>query len=418
MQLGKLSGLEKEKIEEELQQKLEFIKKCQEILADHTKVLDIVKTESLNLRDRFADDRKTEITTVSGDVDIEDLIPEEQVVLTKTQNGYIKRMPCDEYAVQNRGGRGIRGMMTRDDDIVSNMFICSSHDNVFLLSNLGRVYKLKAYEIPEGSRTSKGMNMINILPLMEGENIYGIMPCNDIDENHFITMVTKKGTIKRSSLDNYKNIRKTGIIALTLDEGDELAFSAITEGNSSLLISTKNGMSIRFDENDVRPMGRTARGVRAIKLKDGDEVVAMTVCDDNTTVLTITQTGFGRKSHISNYRLQSRGGKGITNYHCERYGKVASVIAVTDDDDVIMIASDGVIIRVSVAQISTFSRPAKGVCVKKVNDGVYILSASVAEHDEEEITEVPELPDADAGVADDINPEEEREEAENSSKEE
>ncbi len=396
MQLGKLAGLEKQKIEEELEEKRAFIKQCEEILADHRKVLDIIKTDSLNLRDKFGDDRRTEITAVSGEVDIEDLIPREQVVLTKTQNGYIKRMPSDEYEVQNRGGRGIRGMTTREDDIVESMFICSSHDNVLMLSNFGRVYKLKAYEIPEGSRTSKGMNLVNILPLMEGEKICGILPCNEMDENHYLVVVTKNGTIKRTSLDNYLNIRKTGIIAISLEEDDRMAFAAITNGENELIIATKKGMAIHFDENDARPMGRSAHGVRAIKLREGDEVVAMSICDENTVLLTVTETGYGRKSNIADYRLQSRGGKGITNYRTEKYGDVAAVLAVNDEQDIIMIASDGVIIRVPAAQISTFARPAKGVRVKKVTEGVVILSAVVSEHDENEITDLPEAADVDA----------------------
>ncbi len=401
MQLGKLAGLEKQKIEDELKEKLDFIKECEDILSNHARVLDIVKTDSLNLRDKFGDERRTEITAVSGEVDIEDLIPREQVVLTKTQNGYIKRMPSDEYEVQNRGGRGIRGMTTREDDIVESMFICSSHDNVLMLSTLGRVYKLKAYEIPEGSRTSKGMNIVNILPLMENEKICGILPCNEMDENHYLVVVTKNGTIKRTSLDNYLNIRKTGIIAISLEEGDMMAFAAITNGDNELIIATKKGMAIHFNENDARPMGRSAHGVRAIKLREGDEVVAMSVCNEETVLLTVTETGYGRKSNISDYRLQSRSGKGITNYRTEKYGDVAAVLEVTDNDDIIMIASDGVIIRVPVAQISTFSRPAKGVRVKKVPDGVKILSVVVSEHNDDEITDVPEAADADAGTATD-----------------
>ena len=396
MQLGKLAGLEKQKIEDELKEKLDFIKECEDILSNHARVLDIVKTDSLNLRDKFGDDRRTEITAVSGEVDIEDLIPREQVVLTKTQNGYIKRMPSDEYEVQNRGGRGIRGMTTREDDIVESMFICSSHDNVLMLSTLGRVYKLKAYEIPEGSRTSKGMNIVNILPLMENEKICGILPCNEMDENHYLVVVTKNGTIKRTSLDNYLNIRKTGIIAISLEEGDMMAFAAITNGSNELIIATKKGMAIHFDENDARPMGRSAHGVRAIKLREGDEVVAMSICNEETVLLTVTETGYGRKSSISDYRLQSRAGKGITNYRTAQYGDVAAVLEVTDNDDIIMIASDGVIIRVPVAQISTFSRPAKGVRVKKVPDGVKILSVVVSEHNDDEVTDVPEAAEADA----------------------
>ncbi len=396
MQLGKLAGMEKQKIEDELKEKHAFIKECQEILASHSRVLDIVKTEALNLRDKYSDDRRTEISAVSGEVDIEDLIPEEECVLTKTRNGYIKRIPSSEYSVQNRGGRGIRGMTTREDDIVESMFVCSSHDYILMFSNLGRIYKLKAYEIPEGSRIGKGMNMVNILPLMSGEKITNILPCDDVKTDAYVVMVTKNGTIKRTHLDQFQNIRKTGIIALSLDEGDELAFTEMTSGSDELLIATKKGMAIHISETDVRPMGRTAMGVRAIKLKAEDSVVAMTKVNADTVVLTVTETGYGRKSSIADYRLQNRGGKGITNYRVEKYGDVAAVLNVTDEDDVIMIASDGVIIRVPAIQISTFNRPSKGVRVKRVTGDTIILSAAISEHDDEEEFTTPEAPDADA----------------------
>lgn len=412
MQLGKLAGMEKQKIEEELKEKHAFIKECQEILASHSRVLDIVKTEALNLRDKYSDDRRTEISAVSGEVDIEDLIPEEECVLTKTRNGYIKRIPSSEYSVQNRGGRGIRGMTTREDDIIENMFICSSHDYILMFSNLGRIYKLKAYEIPEGSRIGKGMNMVNILPLMPGEKITNILPCDDVNTDAYVVMVTKKGIIKRTHLDQFQNIRKTGIIALSLDEGDELAFTEMTNGSDELLIATKKGMAIHIAETDVRPMGRTAMGVRAIKLKAEDSVVAMTKVNEDTVVLTITETGYGRKSSITDYRLQNRGGKGITNYRVEKYGDVAAVLNVTDEDDVIMIASDGVIIRVPIAQISTFNRPSKGVRVKRVTGDTIILSAAISEHDDEEEMTVPEAPEADAAEAETQGENEENEETE------
>ncbi|MBR6572868.1 MAG: DNA gyrase subunit A [Clostridia bacterium] len=397
MQLGKLAGMEKQKIEDELKEKLDFIKECEAILADHSKVLDIVKTEALNLRDRYSDDRRTDISAVSGEVDIEDLIPVEECVLTKTVNGYIKRLPSDTYSVQHRGGRGIKGLSTREDDIVDNMFVCSSHDYVMLFSNLGRVYRMKAYEIPEGTRTGKGMNLINLLPLMDGEKITMILPCPELETQQFICMGTKNGVIKRTALSDFKNTRKTGIIALGLDEGDELRFVSLTDGSKSLLVATKNGKAIRFAEDDVRSMGRTARGVRAIKLKGDDEVVAMAACDEETILLTVTETGYGRRSTMADYRLQSRGGQGITNYRTEKYGKVAAVLAVREDEDIIMIASDGIIIRMRVSDISTFARPSKGVRVMRVGEGEKILSIATAEHDEEEITDVPETPDADAG---------------------
>ncbi len=412
MQLGKLAGMEKQKIEDELKEKYAFIKECQEILGSHARVLDIVKTEALNLRDKYSDDRRTEISAVSGEVDIEDLIPEEECVITKTTGGYIKRLPADTYSVQNRGGKGIKGMTTREDDFVESMFVCSSHDYIMMFTNLGRVYRLKAYEIPEGTRTSKGMNVVNIIPLMPDEKVTKILACPELDNEQFIVMGTKDGVIKRTSMEAFKNTRKTGIIALELDEGDELRFVALTEGKSSLLVATKKGYAIRFDENDVRPMGRTARGVRAIKLRDGDEVVSMAACDEETVLLTVTETGYGRRTFISDHRLQSRGGKGITNYRCEKYGDVCAVVAVSEVEDVIMISTDGIIIRIAADTISMFNRPSKGVRIMKFgqNPDARVLSVATAAHNEEEVTDVPDAPDADATEAPSDEPEEKADE--------
>ena len=399
MQLGKLAGLEKQKILDELEEKLAFIRECEAILASRERILDIVKTEALNLRDKFSDDRRTEITDVLGEVDIEDLIPEEECVITKTNNGYIKRLPADTYSVQHRGGKGITGMTTREEDAVSNMFVCSSHDSIMMFTNLGRVYRIKAYEIPEGSRTSKGINLVNIVPLMPDEKITIIMPCTVEDENErFVTMVTKKGIIKRTRLSEFKNTRKSGIIAISIDEDDELGFVRMTKGDENIFIATRKGMAIRFDENNVRAMGRTARGVKAINMREGDSVVDMAICNADTRLLTVTETGYGRISPISDYRLQSRGGKGITNYRTEKYGAVAATIPVTDNDDVIMIASNGIIIRIFAGAISEFSRPAKGVRIMRVAEGEKILSVAIAEHDEAEVNDTPEAADADAGA--------------------
>ena len=400
MQLGKLAGLEKQKILDELDEKLAFIKECEEILASRERILDIVKTEALNLRDKFSDDRRTEITDVAGEVDIEDLIPEEECVLTKTVNGYIKRLPADTYNVQNRGGRGITGMTTREEDSVENMFVCSSHDYIMLFSNLGRMYRIKAYEIPEGTRTSKGMNIINILPLMPEEKITIILPASELDEEKYIAMVTKKGIIKRTKVSEFRNTRKSGIIAISIDDDDELGFVRMTDGNQNIFIATKNGLAIQFKETDVRSMGRNARGVRAINMREGDSVIDMAITDENTRILTVTETGYGRISSISDYRLQSRGGKGLTNYRTEKYGKVAATIPVGENDDIIMIASNGIIIRIYAGDISQFSRPAKGVRVMKVAEGEKILSVALTEHNEEEVTEKPEEADADAGAVD------------------
>ena len=399
MQLGKLSGLGKQKILDELKEKLEFIKECEEILASRAKILDIVKTEALNLRDKFSDDRKTEITDVAGEVDIEDLIPEEDCVLTKTVNGYIKRLPADTYNVQNRGGRGITGMTTREEDAVENMFVCSSHDWIMLFSNLGRMYRIKAYEIPEGSRTSKGMNLINILPLMADEKITIILPASELDEDNYIAMVTKKGTIKRTKVSEFRNTRKSGIIAINIDEDDELGFVRMTNGKQNIFIATRDGLAIQFKEENVRAMGRTARGVRAINMREGDRVIDMAIVDEDSRILTVTETGYGRISSIADYRLQSRGGKGLTNYRTEKYGKVAATIPVGDNDDIIMIASNGIVIRIFSGDISQFNRPAKGVRVMRVAEVEKILSVALTEHNEDEVTEKPEAADADAGDA-------------------
>ncbi len=402
MQLGKLAGMEKQKIEEELAEKLAFIKECQEILASQARILDIVKTEALNLRDKYSDERRTEITAVSGEVDIEDLIPEEECILTKTVEGYIKRLPSDTYSTQHRGGKGITGMATREGDIVENMFTCSSHDFILMFSNLGRLYRIKAYEIPEGSRTSKGMNIVNILPLMPEEKIINILPLDnkiDLDNPFYVCMITKKGTVKRTSIEAFKNVRKTGIIAINIDEDDELAYVCRTCGDEELMVATKKGYSIRFNENDAREMGRTARGVRAIRLREGDEVVGMLVVKEGKEILTVTETGYGRISSFDDYRTQTRGGKGITNYRVAKYGDVAEIIAVDNEEDIIMITSTGIIIRVPVEEISRFNRPAKGVRVMRVKSeiGEKILSIATATHDNDEVTDHPEAADADAG---------------------
>lgn len=399
MQLGKLANLEKQKILDELDEKLAFIKECEEILASRARILDIVKTESLNLRDKFADDRRTEISDVAGEVDIEDLIPLEECVITKTVNGYIKRLPADTYNVQNRGGRGITGMTTREEDSVENMFVCSSHDRIMLFSNLGRVYRIKAYEIPEGSRTSKGINLINVVPLMAGEKITVIIPVTDTDEDErYICMITRKGIIKRTKLSDFKNTRKSGIIAISIDDGDELAHVRMTDGDNNLLVATKKGKAIHFNEHQVRSMGRTARGVKAINMADDDTVVDMALCKEDTRVLTVTETGYGRISPISCYRLQSRGGKGLTNYKVEKYGDVAATLPIEKNEDIIMIASNGIVIRIFGDTISEFARPAKGVRVMRVAEGERILSVAKAEHDETEVNDVPEAADADAGA--------------------
>lgn len=387
MRLGQLTGLERAKIEEELAALNAKIKELETILGDHMLVLDIVKTEALNIRDRYADDRRTEITAVSGDVDIEDLIPENESVITLSQMGYIKRVVSDEFALQNRGGRGKKGATNRDEDVTKQMFVCSSHDRLLFFTNMGRMYKLKAYEVPEGSRTSKGLNIVNVLPLLPDEKVSVMVKANDLsEEGKFLCMVTKNGVIKRTELNKYDSNRKGGINAIVLDDDDELKWVQLTDGGCDLLVATKNGWAIRFKENDCRPIGRTARGVKAITLREGDEVVGMAVVDESKTLLTVTETGFGRRSSFDNYRVQSRGGKGITNYRTALYGKVAAVHAVDENDDALLITSGGIVIRVYTESVSLFARGSKGVRVMKPDEGTYVVTMELAEHSEDEET--------------------------------
>ncbi len=389
MRLGQLTGLERTKIEEELAALKEKIAEFMEILASEGKVLELVKSEAMAIRDRFTDERRTEITTISGEVDIESLIPEEQCVYTLTTLGYIKRQPVESYSIQNRGGRGVKGMTRREEDVAETMFTCSSHDYIMFFTTYGKTYRLKGYEIPEGSKQSKGMNIVNLLPLEGDEKVSSMIRVPDFggEEIKYLCMVTRKGIIKRTDLEQYRNIRKNGIIAINLDEYDELAWVRLTDGNDDILIATRNGMSIRFNENDCRPIGRTARGVKAIDLKEDDEVVGMCIIgenqDDSMKILTIAESGLGRLSEFSEYRIQSRAGKGVLNYHIEKYGKVAAVANVYEGDDVILISSDGIIIRMSASQINTVSRTSKGVRVMKLSENEKVVSAIAVREVEE-----------------------------------
>lgn len=399
MRLGQLTGLERVKIEDELGELKMKIAEFLELLADETKLLGVVKAEALEIADKYGDDRRTEIMNVSGEVDIEDLIPEETCVYTFTDFGYIKRIPMSEYQTQRRGGRGVKGLTRREDDIVRTMFTASTHDYISFFTTRGRTFKLKGYEIPEGSRTSKGMNIVNLLPLEADEKVSSMIRFTAADEDTgYLCMFTRKGIIKRSSLEEYKSIRRAGVLAITLDEGDELAWVTTTTGNDDLIVATRKGMCIRFNENDARPIGRTARGVKAIELREGDEVVGMTVVEDGKTILTVSETGYGRKSDFDNYRVQSRGGKGLINYHVEKYGDIAAVTSVSDDDDIILIASDGIIIRIPADGISTFARPSKGVRVMRVTEGERLITITPVQHEEAE-AESEEAPVENTGEA-------------------
>ena len=383
--LGQLAGLEILKITNELNELREKIKDYEEILASHSRVLEIVKTELKAISDKYSDDRRTAIENVSGEVDIEDLIPEEKCVYTYTSMGYIKRQPVDMFSIQNRGGRGVKGMTRREDDVAETMFIASSHDIIMFFTTRGRAYRLKGYEIPEGSKTSKGTNIVNILPLESGEKVSAMLQIPKEDEGFYLCMVTRKGLIKRSSLDIYRNIRRNGIIAVTLREDDELAWVKLTTGNDDLLVATKKGMCIRFNENDARPLGRTASGVKAITLNDGDEVVGMSVMKENGKLLTVSETGYGRISENENYRTQSRGGKGLKNYHVDKYGDVAAISDISEDDDIILISQGGIIIRIPASAVRICARPSKGVRVMKLGEGDRVVTLSTTEHDDAEV---------------------------------
>ncbi|MBQ6874435.1 MAG: DNA gyrase subunit A [Clostridia bacterium] len=383
MRLGQLTGLEREKIEAELAELKIKIADFMDILASETRVLEIVKEEARKIGDKFGDDRLTEIVNVSGEVDIEDLIPEENCVFTYTNMGYIKRQTVDTYSIQNRGGRGIKGMTRREEDVATTMFTCGTHDYIMFFTTKGKTYRLKGYEIPEGSRTSKGMNIVNLLPIEADEKVSAMIRIENYDEGQYVVMVTRKGIIKRTSLDAYNHLRKTGVIAINLDDDDELAWVWLTKGDSDIIVATRNGMSIRFKETDARELGRTARGVKAITLREGDEVVGMVVAQEGKKILTVTETGYGRLSECDDYRVQSRAGKGVTNYKTEKYGLVASVNAVDENSDLIIISSDGIIIRIPASQINTVARGAKGVRVMKVNENEKIVSVVAVEKEEE-----------------------------------
>lgn len=387
MRLKALQGLDREKLVEEYKALEERIAYYRELLADETKLNGVLKEELIAIRDKFSDERKTEIQDVSGEVDLEDLIPRHDCVLALTDMGYIKRTPVAEYKQQSRGGKGVKGLTQREEDNVKTLFTCSTHDFIMLFTNLGRVYRIKGYNVPEGSRQSKGTNVVNVLQLMPDEKVTAMIKVPDFgqEEKSYLSMVTKNGIIKRTELDTYKNIRKTGVIAINLDEGDELGWVKLTDGKANIIVATKKGMSISFNEEDARVIGRTARGVRALKLREGDCVVGMDILREGRMVLTVSETGYGRLSPIEDYRPQNRGGLGLTNYHVKKFGDIAAIEVVDPADDLMLISSDGIIIRIPIETIRVCARPSKGVRVMKVNDGEKLIAAvSVLRSDEEE----------------------------------
>lgn len=380
MRLGQLTGLEREKLEDEEAELERKIAEYLHILSSRETVLEVVKNELIAIRDEFADDRRTEIVNVSGEVDVEDLIPVEECVFTKTRLGYIKRIPADEYRSQRKGGRGKLGLTTREEDVADTVFTASTHDRIMFFTTKGKAYKIKGYEIPEGSRTSKGMNLVNILPIETDEKVSAMLMIPADAEDEYICMITRNGVIKRTSLSDFRNIRKNGIIAINLDENDVLENVLLTTGNDDIYIATHNGLGIRFNENDARVIGRTARGVKALTFKSEDDYIvgAEILRDgDGGKILTVSETGNGRKNGYEDYRCQSRGGMGCINYRVEKYGAVASIKKVFDDDDVILISEAGIVIRLSAADIRECARPSKGVKLMRLGDDDKIITMTV-----------------------------------------
>lgn len=389
MTLGALTGMEKSKVEDELLEKRELIKSMEELLADKSKLEHLIGEELSVIKKKYGDERRTAIEPVSGEVDIEDLIPEEDCVVTFTNMGYIKRQPAEVYNIQKRGGRGVSGMKQRDEDFVDSMFIASSHENILFITNKGNMFRLKCYQIPEGSRQSRGTNIVNILQLSEDEKVAAMMTTVDFAENKYFVCLTKNGLCKRTRLSEFKNIRKVGLRAITLNDKDEIAGGFLTEGDCTVMAATRNGAAIRFDENDIRVMGRTARGVRAIKFRGDDYIVGATkIFDDSATILTVTERGMGRRSAVSSYRLQRRGGMGLKNYPVsEEKGAVIGIKTLGPDDDVILISADGVIIRIRANDLRVMGRTASGVRVMRLGENDRVATFSRTPHDEEEKTE-------------------------------
>ena len=402
MRLGQLTGLEREKVISELAEIMEKINDFLDILSSDERVKEIIKEEITAIKEKYGDERRTAIEPVSGEVDIEDLIPEEECVLTYTNIGYIKRQPVDVYNLQKRGGKGVSGMKQREEDFVEDMFISSTHDNILFITNYGNMYKLKCYEVPEGSKQSRGTNIVNLLQLDEGERIAAMMKTSDFAENKYFICVTKYGKIKRTPLYDFRNVRKNGLRAITLAEGDEIAAAHLTEGDSSIIVATHLGMAIHFSEDKIRSMGRLAAGVRAIKLREDDYIVgAAKVYSDDMRILTVTDKGYGRLSALSDYRMQNRGGNGLKNYKIrDDRGYVCGIRSIQADDDVILISTDGVIIRIRANDLRVMRRTGLGVRVMKLSDEDRVVTFTRTEHDETaDIEEVEQVSDEEIAAA-------------------
>ncbi|MFZ5988739.1 MAG: DNA gyrase subunit A [Bacillota bacterium] len=393
MRLGRLTALEREKLESEYQDLLAKIKYYKDVLANEFMVLNIVKDELNEIRQKYADERRTKIIPDESDIDIEDLIEEEESVITLTHFGYVKRLPTDTYKSQRRGGKGIIGLSTREEDFVENLFVTSTHDFILFFTNKGKVYRLKAYEIPESGRQAKGTAIVNLLQLDQDEKVATVIPVKEYKEGLYLVLATKNGIIKKTDLMEYDNIRKGGLTAVALRENDELIDVRLTDGTKDILLVTRNGMSIRFNEEDARPLGRVSQGVRGIKLEDDDEVIGMGAFIENTSLLVVTEKGFGKRTELDEYKVQTRGGKGILTYRVtEKTGRIAGMKLVSEKDDVMLISSDGTIIRIRVEDISILGRATQGVTLMRMDEGVNLVGiARIVNEDEDESEEVDEM---------------------------
>ena len=386
MQLRRLQGLEKEKIENEYQELLKKIAYYNELLADEKKLMGVVKDELLEIKDKWGDKRRTKIKAAAEEIDEEDLIQEENVCITLTHLGYAKRVPVDTYKAQKRGGKGITGLTTKENDFVKDLIMTSTHDYLMFFTNTGKAHKIKAYEIPEANRTAKGIPIVNFLNLMSRERVTAVIPIREFTEDDYLIAVTKHGTIKKTSLDNFDTNRKTGLIAMNLKDGDELIGIQRTTGKNNVIIVTKNGKCICFSEDDVRPMGRIAGGVRAIDLEKDDEVVSMQLVEPGQELLVVTRNGFGKRTRVEDYKIQTRGGKGLLTYDKAKFkktGELVGAMVVSEDDDIMLINSDGIIIRMKASEVSRLGRATQGVKIMSVNEDANIIAmAKVAREDE------------------------------------
>lgn len=386
MRLKALQGLDREKLENEYRELEERIAYYKSLLADPEKIKGVLREELIAIRDRYGDERRTEIQDVEDEIDFEDLIDEEDCVYTLTHNGYIKRLPASEYRAQGRGGKGVRAMATREEDYVETVFTASTHDNILFFTSMGKVYVRKGYRIPEAGRNARGSNIVNIIPLDPGERVSAMIAGRGISEESFLVFVTRNGTVKRTMQSAFKNIRSNGIRALTLDEGDELMTVLQTSGEDKILIATREGMAICFKESDARAMGRDAVGVRGIRLREGDFVVGASLAAEGTALLSISENGYGKRTDVGEYSVQNRGGMGLKNYNItEKTGRIADVAVVSGDEDLLVISDDGTIIRMDVGSISLLSRSTQGVRVMRLSDGAKVISiAPTAKDDAEE----------------------------------